>query len=212
MIHNTNIVWLKRDLRLNDHEPLALAIDSGLPIILLYIFEPVLINNDDSDVRHWRFVYQSLMDIRQKLNSEQYLTICYGEAGRIFDHINQNYSIHTVFSHQETGNRVSFERDLKLKSYFKQNDIIWKETQCNGVIRGIKNRNGWDKKWLSFMHSPLIQIDLTKLKTISLDEESFNEFSEQLIPKEFKEDLKSFQPGGELSAMKYATSFFKRDM
>jgi deoxyribodipyrimidine photo-lyase len=204
-----NVVWFKRDLRLNDHEPLAFAINAGLPVILLYIFEPNLISNDDSDVRHWRFVYQSLIDIRQKLNSDQNLTICVGDAIKIFNQIHQKHSINSVFSHQETGNRVSFDRDLRLKSYFKQNDIIWKETQCNGVIRGIKNRNGWDKKWLSFMYSPLIQVDLTILKTISLDEESLNEFSEKLIPKEIKEDLKSFQPGGESNALKYANSFFR---
>ena len=209
MIQNTNIVWLKRDLRLNDHEPLALAINAGLPVILLYIFEPDLIENDDSDVRQWRFVYQSLIEIRQKLNPDQNITICFGDAIKIFNQLNQKFSIQTVFSHQETGNRVSFNRDLKLKSYFKQNKIIWKETQCNGIIRGIKNRTGWDKKWLSFMHSPIVQIDLTKLKTISYDLEFLKVFSEQLIPSQFKVNLKSFQPGGELSAMKYATSFFK---
>ena len=119
MIQNTNIVWLKRDLRLNDHEPLALAINAGLPVILLYIFEPDLIENDDSDVRQWRFVYQSLIEIRQKLNPDQNITICFGDAIKIFNQLNQKFSIQTVFSHQETGNRVSFNRDLKLKNYFK---------------------------------------------------------------------------------------------
>ena len=33
-----NIVWLKRDLRLQDHEPLFLAEKSGLPYIIIYIW------------------------------------------------------------------------------------------------------------------------------------------------------------------------------
>jgi hypothetical protein len=60
------IVWFKRDLRLTDHEPLALAEAQGLPILLVYCFEPSVMHNDDSDVRHWRFVYQSLQDMQSK--------------------------------------------------------------------------------------------------------------------------------------------------
>ncbi|MFM7668365.1 MAG: deoxyribodipyrimidine photo-lyase/cryptochrome family protein [Bacteroidota bacterium] len=209
MIVKTNIVWLKRDLRLNDHEPLALAINSGLPIILLYIFEPELIENDDSDVRHWRFVYQSLVDIQKKLEPKNTLNFLFGNAVEIYGKLSDYYSIQTVFSHQEIGNRVSFNRDLALKRFFKEKGISWKESQCNGVLRGIKNRNGWDKKWLEFMHSPQDTVNLNLLTTLSLDSEIVMQFSEQLIPKEFKEEVKSFQPGGESNAIKYATSFFK---
>ncbi|MEZ4935168.1 MAG: deoxyribodipyrimidine photo-lyase [Saprospiraceae bacterium] len=35
-----NIVWFKRDLRLRDHEPLARAQQDGLPVLMLYAFEP----------------------------------------------------------------------------------------------------------------------------------------------------------------------------
>ena len=54
-----NIVWFKRDLRLTDHKPLKDAEQSGLPVLLLYIFEPILINDADYSERHWRFVTQS---------------------------------------------------------------------------------------------------------------------------------------------------------
>ncbi|HKM37714.1 MAG TPA: deoxyribodipyrimidine photo-lyase [Thiopseudomonas sp.] len=30
------VVWLKRDLRLSDHQPLADAVASGLPVVLLW--------------------------------------------------------------------------------------------------------------------------------------------------------------------------------
>jgi deoxyribodipyrimidine photo-lyase len=80
-----NLVWLKRDLRLQDHEPLKFAIDSEFPTILLYIFEPSLINSDDSDVRHWRFVWKSLLDIKSQLTDCQSLTILYGDALDVFE-------------------------------------------------------------------------------------------------------------------------------
>ncbi len=54
-----NIVWFKRDLRFTDHEPLYLAQMEEIPVLLVYFFEPSIMNYDDSDLSHWRFVYES---------------------------------------------------------------------------------------------------------------------------------------------------------
>jgi deoxyribodipyrimidine photo-lyase len=209
MITKINIVWLKRDLRLNDHEPLELAINAGLPTILLYIFDPYLISNVDSDVRHWRFIYQSLKDLRRQLEPRNFLTIFFGNSAEIFDQLSKKYAIQSVFSHQETGNRISFDRDLSLKKWIKQKGITWKESQTNGVIRGIKNRNGWEKKWLEFMHSSILNINLNLLNSISVNDEIFTKYTEHNVPTEFTKNNSLFQPGGETNALKYAQSFFQ---
>ena len=39
----TNIVWLKRDLRTQDHEPFKLASDGVNNIFPIYIFDPEII-------------------------------------------------------------------------------------------------------------------------------------------------------------------------
>ena len=62
-----NIVWLKRDLRLQDHEPLCRAQEENIPFILLYIYEPSLISDPHYDKRHWRFIQESLEDIQTEL-------------------------------------------------------------------------------------------------------------------------------------------------
>jgi len=75
------IVWLKRDLRFTDHEPLFYAQKQALPILLVYCFEPTIMKYDDSDVRHWRFVYQSLTDMQIKLESlDSKIAIFHNEA------------------------------------------------------------------------------------------------------------------------------------
>ena len=79
------IVWLKRDLRFTDHEPLFYAQKQALPILLVYCFEPTIMQNDDSDVRHWRFVYQSLTDMQIKLESlDSKIAIFHNEALFVF--------------------------------------------------------------------------------------------------------------------------------
>ena len=204
-----NIVWLKRDLRFQDHEPLKSAIESKIPSILLYVFEPSLMNYHDSDVRHWRFVWQSLMELKSQLSKDQSLTILYGEALVVFELLTNFYEIQSVFSHQETGNRMSFDRDLTLKAFFKTNGISWVESQTNGVLRGIQNRKDWDRKWMEFMHQSIIEINPKELKTVPCDKAISDKFNFESIPDEIKNTHPNFQPGGELKALKYAKSFFE---
>ncbi|HET8816131.1 MAG TPA: deoxyribodipyrimidine photo-lyase, partial [Pseudidiomarina sp.] len=49
---SVSVVWLKRDLRLTDHEPLRRAIESKHPIILVYCVEPNVLQAPHYDVRH----------------------------------------------------------------------------------------------------------------------------------------------------------------
>lgn len=64
------VVWFKRDLRLRDHAPLAAAIDSGRPLILLYCFESAQLADRHYSERHWRFIWESLIDLRQQLDPD----------------------------------------------------------------------------------------------------------------------------------------------
>ena len=59
-----NIIWLKRDLRLLDNEALFKGLQKKA--LCLYIFEPSVSFNYDWDIRHWRFIYQSLMNLKNK--------------------------------------------------------------------------------------------------------------------------------------------------
>ena len=80
-----NIVWFKRDLRFTDHEPLHSAQRENIPLLLIYFFEPSLIAYDDSDVRHWRFVHESLQEMQEKLKSiNTQIYIFHNEAQTVF--------------------------------------------------------------------------------------------------------------------------------
>ena len=67
MTEGISVVWFKRDLRLSDHAPLQAACASGRPVILLYIVEPMLLNDPHYSERHWRFIWQSLEQINAQL-------------------------------------------------------------------------------------------------------------------------------------------------
>ena len=106
------IVWFKRDLRFTDHAPLFHAQKQSLPVVLIYCFEPSVMSYPDSDSRHWRFVYQSLMDMQSKLDGlNARIYIFHNEALSVFSALQSTYSIRTVYSHEEIGNNLTYERD-----------------------------------------------------------------------------------------------------
>jgi deoxyribodipyrimidine photo-lyase len=199
-----NVLWFKRDLRINDHLPLKHAIEQGLPIVLLYIFEPELMAADDSDQRHWRFIYESLLQLRKCLPNHT-LTIAHSSAEDVFKQLLDLFEIQDVYSYQETGNSISYQRDQQISSFLKSHKIPWYEFQSNGVIRGLKNRRNWDKAWHTFMHAPL---DEPSIEQLTSQQVHWSIPDEASLPAEIRSPHSNFQPGGILNAQRYAQSFF----
>lgn len=206
-----NLVWFKRDLRFTDHEPLYFAQQSKLPLLLIYIFEPSVMAYHDSDVRHWRFVYESLNEMNEKLKNLNYkIYIFHAEAKIVFEALLNSYAIHTVFSSQEIGNRLTYARDRTIKKLFQNHNIIWKEYQTNGIIRKLKSRKEWEKLWETKMTSTPVFIDEKNLNIIHLDDLLYNELKGENLTFEILTRNKNFQEGGEYWAWRYLDIFIKK--
>ncbi|MEI6407876.1 MAG: deoxyribodipyrimidine photo-lyase [Bacteroidota bacterium] len=205
-----NIVWFKRDLRFTDHEPLYLAQQSDLPVLLAYIFEPSVMAYPDSDVRHWRFVYESLKEMNAKLNSlHAEIFIFHQEAETVFKTLMEHFSVKNIFSYQEIGNGLTFERDKAMKRLFKSRQITWHESQTNGIIRGLKNRKQWAERWEAQMTAPPKLIDKQKWNIFQLDDNIYNQLKGAPLDAEITTRNTSFQEGGEYWAWRYLESFIK---
>jgi len=205
-----NIVWFKRDLRFTDHEPLFLAQNENIPTLLIYCFEPSVMKYDDSDVRHWRFIYESLQEMQSKLVAiSSQIYFFHNEAKTVFDELIEIYDVKTVFSHQEIGNNLTYDRDIFLQSYFKKKNILWKESQMHGVIRKLKSRSTWDKRWENEMISSpkIINSDIINSEALTLH--VYERLKGENLPKEITTRNKNFQEGGEYWAWRYLDSFVK---
>lgn len=203
-----SVVWLKRDLRLSDHEPLVEAIQSGLPVLLVYAFEPSLVAAPQSSDRHWRFVWESLQDLQFRLKPFQaQVMVFYEEAPAVFQAILKEFDIDTVYSHQETGIKITFERDLKMAEFFLSQGIQWKEYLQQGVERKRKNRNRWNNLWFGLMSASLKYPELKKARWVSLSKGFWEKNPQHAIPEKWKNPDPLMQPGGESTGRKYLKSF-----
>lgn len=197
-----NIVWFKRDLRLTDHQPLKDAIATGTPALLLYIFEPSLLNDPHYSERHWRFVWQSLQDMNEKLG-RHCVQIIHGEAVDCLERLSQNYQIASLYSHQEIGIQKTFDRDKRVADWLANKGIGWKETPYGAVIRGATNREGWDKHWKQVMRSECANPDIERSNLLPVDIEEFQP------PQSWLTKNPNMQSGGASHAWQCLNSFFE---
>lgn len=165
-----DIVWFKRDLRLRDHAPLQAALEAGREsanrkLLLLYCFEPSVMADPNYDERHWRFVNESLADLNKQLSrvviadtttrdtGAPAIWVFQREVVDVLTALQTRFAIQTIYSHQETGLKVTYDRDKAVARFCREQGITWSECQSNGVRRGLKSSAGWQRDWLQTMQA-----------------------------------------------------------
>ncbi len=191
-----NIVWFKRDLRLTDHAPLMQACSEKNPLLLLYTFEHTLLNDGHYSLRHWRFVWQSLQAMQRQLREHHAeIIITWGDALTSLGAIHQKLGIKNIYSHQEIGLDITYQRDQAVKQWTSQQQINWYEYQQGAVVRGANNRQQWDKNWKAVMRAPLACADLATTQWANFETPQDIQPDQDVI-RQWQQPNTDFQQGG----------------
>ncbi len=143
----TQVVWFKRDLRLHDHAPLAQAAARG-PVVTLHITEPLLLASDLFDASHAQFIDQSLVDLAEALAARGgCLVRRWGEAVPVLDALHAATGFTHLWSHQEIGQRLTWDRDRAVLAWCRARGVLWTELPQCGVFRPLRSRDGWAARW-----------------------------------------------------------------
>ncbi len=205
---NLTVVWLKRDLRLHDNEAIYNAIDKGHRVLIIYVIENLLVNDKHYSKRHWDFIKQSILDINSDLLACNTKVLCVeGEIFAVFNQLLSHYNVTNVFSHQETGLLVTFNRDKEFIRYCRNNSIEWSENINNGVLRGLLDREDWFDKWENYMYQSQIPFEADSTNFLSTKEiDAISKYFH--VADLTTEKSVNFQHGGRKMAWKYANTFF----
>ena len=156
------LLWFKRDLRLTDHAALAAA-SEGAGFAAVFIWEPAIHGFDagqlvpDGSARHRAFIADSLDDLRASMRAAggDLLELC-GDAVTVLAALREVWPFARLVSHQETGNLATFARDRQVADWCRHHNVTWDEFAQDGVIRRLKTRNGWSKRWDARVRRPLL--------------------------------------------------------
>ena len=204
-MQNIQLVWFKRDLRTVDHVPLREAALRG-PVLPLYIVEPEYWQGADTSGRHWEVVRESLLELREALYQLGLpLIIRTGDAINVLEKIRSELAIQVLWSHEETGNAFTYQRDKCVAVWAKANGVAWTEIPHFGVMRRLKQRSGWVKHWEAHMNQPVQAIPSMIEAVQHCTSENIPSASELGIQ---DDHCPHRQRGGRKLAIKYLESFF----
>ena len=111
------VVWFKRDLRVQDHTALARATGLG-PTLCLYAIELDHWHQPCTSDRQWQFVRECLLSLDAQLHAlGAGLEVQVAPMWDVLDALHARLGHFTLHSHQETGGLWSYERDKAVAAW-----------------------------------------------------------------------------------------------
>ncbi len=153
---SVGVVWFKRDLRVSDHAPLVQALHTG-PALALYVVEPGLLAQPETDASHFRFVAECLAEVREQLaRMGVRLFVRTGEVVDVLSRLRRRLPFTHLYAHQETGNALTYARDRAVARFCREAGVCFVEHWHNGVQRPLRTRDGWARVCVERMSQPAL--------------------------------------------------------
>jgi deoxyribodipyrimidine photo-lyase len=128
---------MKRDFRITDNECLFEAAQHADMVLPFFCWEHDVINEGDYSSFHLQAQWEGLSGICQSLRSRGIESrVVSGEIVEQLDLLFQLFPFDVLYSHQETGNLVTFQRDQNVQKWCRERDVKWAEMNPSSVMRG----------------------------------------------------------------------------
>ena len=97
------IHWFRRDLRIEDNHALSKAIESGKPVLCIFIFDRLILDKlEDRSDKRVTFIHRTLQHINEQLqNLGSSLRTYYGEPQQVWQDILNEYTVSDVFCNRD---------------------------------------------------------------------------------------------------------------
>ena len=124
-----NILWFRRDLRLDDNVGLFHALNSNEEVLPIFIFDESILSQLPKDDARVTFIHQQLDKIQNQLKEiGKSLAIFHGTPLEIYQKLISENKIKSVYTNQDY-EPYARKRDLDLYHLFKENNIDFKTSK-----------------------------------------------------------------------------------
>lgn len=94
------IWWIKRDIRINDNEALAWAVEHGANVLPLYVVEPLIVQHPDWSGFHAQAVEEALRSLIHRLDRiGARIAVAQGEILSVLEHARSTLGVDAVVAH-----------------------------------------------------------------------------------------------------------------
>ena len=122
-----SVFWFRRDLRLHDNVGFYNALQSGNPVLPIFIFDKIILDKLPKNDARVNFIHKTLQEMREMLSKEysSSLAIFYDEVKEVFKNLSNNYNIETIFTNHDY-EPYAIKRDLEIKKILNNKNIHFK--------------------------------------------------------------------------------------
>lgn len=126
MKNNKKVVihWFRRDLRLDDNAALYHALQSGLPVVPVFIFDRAILDllEDKADLRV-NFIHHRLTELHAQLEQMgSSLDVRYGTVEECWQQLCDDYAVSAVYTNHDY-EPYARQRDEAMHLFFRQREI-----------------------------------------------------------------------------------------
>ncbi|PWJ38425.1 cryptochrome/photolyase family protein [Sediminitomix flava] len=177
-----NIVWLRRDLRLEDNTAIYNAINPDFPTLLLFIFDSQIIDDLERDDPRVNFIYDELEKINTEIKkADSGVLLQKGKPNEIFEKLNADYDINKVFWNHDY-EPYAINRDQEITTFLEKHGIASESFKDQVIFEGndVLKDDGkpytvfspFKRKWLkkfTRQHSQELTYSLEELNLLKTD-------------------------------------------
>ena len=204
-VQKVDVVWFKRDLRVQDHAPLRAASKTGNGVLPLYVVENEYWAQPFASERHWSFLEASLAELRKDCaDLGMPLIVRNGDVCAVLTDLHKQFDLQSIYAHEETGNGWTYERDKRVLRWCQDNQIPFNEFPSNGVVRRLANRDKW-----SLERNRRMAQDINPIPTALIPVRGINPGGIPEVKNIFKHprEVRAEQKGGRKAGQEVVTSF-----
>lgn len=118
------VFWFRRDLRLHDNAGLYQALQSGQPVLPLFIFDTEILDSlEDKDDRRVEFIHRAISVMQEELTTMgSTLDVRYGKPLQVYQDLLNEYEIKAVYTNHDY-EPYARQRDQAIAQWLKTKDI-----------------------------------------------------------------------------------------
>ncbi len=211
-----NILWFRRDLRLEDNEVVTKAAADNQPVLPCFIIDPWFYTWSDVGQARVRFLFESLEDLDFNLKQRgSKLYLFEGNGVTVLQTLTQQLLQQSgkrpsLFFNRDVQVQYGIDRDRALVDFYRQHNLDYHLGLNNFLQTDSERRDGWFDEYYTYLRQPLhlipdrintseLELDLPQLTFAQL-KQKYSQF--------WASDNNYFQ-GGETQATATLDSFLK---
>ncbi|MEP0265886.1 deoxyribodipyrimidine photo-lyase [Dokdonia sp.] len=212
MLEKVILFWFRRDLRLEDNTAFTKALQQGIPVLPIFIFDKNILDKLPENDARVPFIFETLQQMRNTLrgNYNSSIGLYYGSPEAVFKKLCTQYDVQGVYANHDY-EPYALQRDLDIKEQLQEQDILlhtYKDQVIFEKNEIVKNdglpyvvytpyKNKWKERFNPELHlidhSPLISlgnlIDDSRLPNLTLEDMGFKESVIKVPPYTVTEEL-----------------------